>query len=81
MNNKRTRQLLPLILHNIARRKLATLNVVKSLEGLAAIRSNALEKLEGKRKDQWSLRINEQYRICFQWAQGDAYKVEIVDYH
>jgi proteic killer suppression protein len=42
---------------------------------------NRLERLKGDRKGQWSLRINSQYRICFAWRDGDAYEVEIVDYH
>jgi len=42
---------------------------------------NHLERLKSDRKGQWSLRINDQYRICFEWRDGDAYEVEIVDYH
>ena len=44
-------------------------------------RGNRLEKLKGDRKGQYSIRINERYRICFWWKDGDAYNVEIVDYH
>ena len=43
--------------------------------------ANRLEKLKGDRKDQYSIRINDQYRICFQWEDSNAYNVEIVDYH
>ena len=43
--------------------------------------NNRLEKLKGKRAGQYSIRINDQWRICFQWIDGDAYEVEIVDYH
>ena len=42
---------------------------------------NRLEKLHGERKGQYSIRVNEQYRICFRWRDGDAHNVEIVDYH
>ena len=43
--------------------------------------ANRLEKLHGNRGGQWSIRINDQWRICFQWQNGDAFEVEIVDYH
>lgn len=42
---------------------------------------NRLEKLSGAREGQWSIRVNEQWRICFRWSEGDAYDVEIADYH
>jgi proteic killer suppression protein len=43
--------------------------------------ANRLEKPEGKRSGQWSIRVNNQWRICFQWRGGDAYEVELIDYH
>jgi proteic killer suppression protein len=51
------------------------------LEDLRVPPGNRLEKLEGNRKHQHSIRINDQYRVCFEWREGDAYEVEIVDYH
>ena len=52
-----------------------------SLNDLAALPGNRLEALRGDRKGQYSIRINDQYRICFEWRAGDAHNVEIVDYH
>ena len=65
----------------IARRKLLLLHRVKSLDDLRVPPGNRLEALRGNRKGQFSIRINDQWRICFVWAQGDARDVEIVDYH
>ncbi len=53
----------------------------KELKDLMAPPANKLEKLKGDRKDQYSIRINDQYRICFQWEDSNAYNVEIIDYH
>ncbi|MGD2064473.1 MAG: type II toxin-antitoxin system RelE/ParE family toxin [Nitrospirota bacterium] len=64
-----------------ARRKLLFLNQARRLEDLAALPGNRLEKLSGDRKGQHSIRINDQWRICFRWKAGDAFEVEIVDYH
>jgi proteic killer suppression protein len=64
-----------------ARRKLLFLNQARRLEDLAALPGNRLEKLSGDRKGQHSIRINDQWRICFRWKAGDAYEVEIADYH
>jgi toxin HigB-1 len=61
--------------------KLDMINHATALETLKIPPGNRLEKLKGDRKDQWSIRINEQYRICFRWAGEDAFEVEIVDYH
>jgi len=57
------------------------LNAADQLRDLAIFPSNRLEALSGDRKGQRSIRINDQYRICFVWRDGDAYDVEIVDYH
>ena len=65
----------------VARRKLRLLNAAVVLEVLRVVPGNRLEMLKGDRKDQWSIRINKQWRLCFRWKDGDAYDVEIVDYH
>jgi proteic killer suppression protein len=65
----------------IARRKLLLLHRAKSLDDLRVPPGNRLEALRGNRKGQYSIRINDQRRICFVWVQGDARDVEIVDYH
>jgi proteic killer suppression protein len=65
----------------VALRKLRQIHSVSTVEELLEPPGNRLERLKGDRKGQWSLRINSQYRICFAWRDGDAYEVEIVDYH
>ena len=65
----------------IALRKLAALHAAPSLNALRVPPGNRLEALEGNRKGQHSIRINDQWRICFRWVDGNAYDVEIVDYH
>ena len=65
----------------IARRKLLYLHRARSLQDLLAPPGNRLEALRGDRKGQHSIRINEQWRVCFVWKNGDAYDVEIIDYH
>lgn len=64
-----------------ANRKLTQIHNARSLSDLKAPPGNRLERLAGDRKGQHSIRINDQYRICFRWRDGDAYEVEIVDYH
>ena len=64
-----------------ARRKLLLLHRAKTLQDLATLPGNRLEALRGDRTGQHSLRINRQWRICFVWRDGDAYRVEITDYH
>lgn len=71
----------PTNLHGVAWRKLALLDAAERLEDLRVPPSNRLEKLKGDRASQYSIRINEQWRICFVWREGDAHEVEIVDYH
>lgn len=61
--------------------KLEQLDVVDELNELRVPPGNRLEKLGGNRAGQHSIRINRQYRVCFVWQDGDAYEVEIVDYH
>lgn len=72
---------LPHDIQQTARRKLRVLNNVRSLDDLRAPPSNRLEALKGNRKGQHSIRVNDQWRICFVWKDGDAHDVEIVDYH
>ena len=72
---------LPKDLHRKAQIKLARLGAVTSMQDLQEIRGNRFEKLKGKRKGQFSIRINNQYRICFKWEMENAVDVEIVDYH
>ncbi len=65
----------------VARRKLLYLHHAGRLGDLRSPPNNRLEALKGSRKGQYSIRINDQWRICFRWVSGDAYDVEIVDYH
>ncbi len=64
-----------------ARQKLVTLDSANKLDDLGALPGLRLEKLKGNRKEQHSIRINDQFRICFIWRSGEAHEVEIVDYH
>ena len=72
---------LPRELHHKARIKLARLGAVTSMQDLKEIRGNRFEKLSGDRKEQYSIRINDRYRICFKWKKENAFDVEIIDYH
>ena len=72
---------LPQDIQRIAYRKLAYLHSARRLKDLLLPPSNRLEKLHGNRRGQHSIRINDQWRICFIWQDGDAHEVEIVDYH
>ncbi|MDO8535090.1 MAG: type II toxin-antitoxin system RelE/ParE family toxin [Xanthobacteraceae bacterium] len=60
---------------------LLALNVAKSLHDLSPLKSVGLHKLKGGRKGQWAMSVNGPWRICFEFRKGDAYEVEIVDYH
>ncbi len=79
-NLERSRKL-PNDIQQVALRKLRMLNRSVTLTDLRVPPANRLEKLHGDREGQWSIRINDQWRICFKWRDGDAYDVEIVDYH
>lgn len=68
-------------IERVALRKLRQIHRVLRVEDLYEPPGNRLERLKGNREGQWSLRINDQFRICFRWRDGDAYQVEIVDYH
>ena len=72
---------LPHGIRNVGRRKLEILNAAGSLQDLRIPPSNRLEQLKGDRKGQHSIRINDQWRICFRWDGNDAFDVVIVDYH
>ncbi len=71
----------PATIHRTALRKLRMLHRATRLHDLRAPPGNRLEALKGDRKGQHSIRVNEQYRVCFVWLSGDAFDVEIVDYH
>ncbi|MGA3293155.1 MAG: type II toxin-antitoxin system RelE/ParE family toxin [Candidatus Acidiferrales bacterium] len=68
-------------IERVALRKLQQIDFAKQLSDLAVPGGNRLEALKGSRKGQHSIRINDQWRICFIWRDGDAHEVEIVDYH
>ena len=64
-----------------AQRKLRMLDAAESLDDLRVPPGNRLEKLVGRRRGQYSMRVNDQWRVCFRWAEEDAHDVEIADYH
>jgi len=68
-------------IQRVARKKLVILDAAQELSDLRIPPGNRLEALKGDRKGQHSIRINDQWRICFRWRAGDAYDVEITDYH
>jgi proteic killer suppression protein len=72
---------LPVDIQQVALRKLRMINNAKNLNDLKIPPANNLEKLKGDREGQHSIRINDQWRICFKWKDGDAHEVEIADYH
>jgi proteic killer suppression protein len=69
------------VIERAARRKLLVLNAATKLDELRVPPGNRLEALKGDRAGRHSIRINDQWRICFLWREGDAHEVEIVDYH
>lgn len=72
---------LPQNMQRSAQRKLKQLNAAATLDFLRVPPGNRLEQLSGDRDGQWSIRINDQWRICFHWLDGTAVDVEIIDYH
>ena len=72
---------LPTDIQQVALRKMRMLNNAVNLNDLRIPPANRLEKLSGNRAGQHSIRINDQWRLCFEWRDGDAYAVEIADYH
>lgn len=79
--SKAARRSCPQALWSVAQRKLDQLNAATVLQDLAVPPGNRLEPLSGDRKGQHSIRINEQYRVCFGWTEEGPTEVEIVDYH
>jgi proteic killer suppression protein len=79
-SGQRNRRLPPDI-QSVALRKLRLLNNARKLDDLRVPPANRLEALKGDRRGQYSIRINDQWRICFVWSQNNAHQVEIVDYH
>lgn len=79
--NRQPVQKLPTTIQRNALKKLLILDAAESLEDLRIPPANRLEKLSGDRQGQYSIRINQQWRICFEWDKGNAHNVEIVDYH
>ena len=81
VDSRRARRACLRALWSVVRRKLDQLNRVKDLQELSIPPGNRLERSRGNRKGQHSIRINEQYRVCFRWEDNDIYEVEIADYH
>lgn len=79
-NRQRSRRL-PSDIQSVALRKLRMLNRAQTLQDLRVPPANRLELLSGNRSGQYSIRINDQWRVCFVWENGQAWQVEIVDYH
>ena len=79
--NREFSRKLPQNIQKIAFRKLRMLHRSSTIQDLRIPPANKLEALSGQRKGQYSIRINDQWRICFRWENGNAYNVEIVDYH
>ncbi|WP_103670844.1 type II toxin-antitoxin system RelE/ParE family toxin [Pseudanabaena sp. BC1403] len=80
-NTKQARKICPASINRVAVRKLDQINAATILDDLRAPPNNRLESLAGDRLGQHSIRINDQYRICFIWSNSGASQVEIVDYH
>jgi proteic killer suppression protein len=80
VDSKAARKVCPPDVVARAQEKLDWLDSVISLQALKSV-GNALEELRKERKGQWAFRINQRYRICFRWVDGDAHDVEITDYH
>lgn len=81
VNSRLARRTCPQNLWSVATRKLDQLDSVESLDALRVPPGNRLEMLRGDREGQYSIRINNQYRICFDWIDDEPHHVEIVDYH
>ena len=79
--NRQLSSKLPQNIQRIARKRLVVLDASPELNDLRIPPGNRLEALKSNRKGQHSIRINDQWRICFKWSDGDAYNVEITDYH
>lgn len=79
-NRQRSRKL-PSDIQQVALRKLRMLNRAETIQDLRVPPANRLERLKGDREGQYSIRVNDQWRLCFDWKDGDALNVELVDYH
>jgi proteic killer suppression protein len=79
--SRTARRCCPQSIWPVARRKLDQINRVREINELEVPPGNRLECLKGNRENQYSIRINQQYRICFTWEEGHAYEIEITDYH
>lgn len=79
--NGRKSKAVPAQLRERALAKLLSMGIATNVRELEVPPGNRLEKLRGDREGQWSIRINQQYRVCFRFEGGDAYEVEVVDYH
>lgn len=80
-NTRAARNTCPVSIWDVARRKLDQLNVASNLGDLRAPPANRLEALKGDRRGQYSIRVNDQYRVCFHWTVAGPANVEIIDYH
>jgi len=81
VDSRRARRACPIELWAAARRKLTQLNRVRSIQELNVPPGNRLERLRGDRRGQQSIRVNDQFRICFRWGNGYVDEVEVTDYH
>lgn len=81
IRNGQVSRRLPGTIQSVALRKLRLLNNAKTLQDLRVPPGNRLEQLKGDRAGQWSIRNNDQWRVCFRWSEGGPDDVEIVDYH
>lgn len=79
--NRQYARSIPTDLQRRARKKLVMVNAAESVQDLRSPPGNHLEELQGDRKGQHSIKINDQFRVCFVWRGGDAYDVEVTDYH
>jgi toxin HigB-1 len=79
-NRRRSAKFSPEV-QRAAQRKLLILDAAETPEDLRSPLGNRLERLSGRRRGQYSIRVNDQWRICFRWRDGDAHDVEITDYH
>jgi toxin HigB-1 len=79
-NGERSRRL-PSDIQAVALRKLRLINAAKKIDDLRVPPGNRLERLKGDRAGEWSIRVNDQWRICFRWSEGGAEDVTIADYH
>src|SRR5690349_11935879 len=80
-NTKAARKALPIVLHQIARNRLAYLSAIESLYDLRARPGLNLHALKRERAGEYAIRINDQYRICFEWNGKDAENIQVTDYH